>query len=230
MILIVNEKSEDCRAFDAKLGTHYPSDCACFNKISIRQIKRINPGLIVMVCRRVGEKGLGALNLIKKANLGVPIVLFGCAEAKLPPAFGDLVILNAAGFSELIGLIGMYEPDSLNWDDRIAAIQKYIRENIRNIHTAGDIPKELCLHPRRLRFEFKKRTGKTIQQFIMDARLEAIRSILLATLLEEASCFALALEFGYSNDSSIHTFIQTHTGFSLSDYHRKLLEANKLGT
>ncbi len=224
MILIINESNAECKGFRQKLSPHFESQCLCYDYITAKRLREIAPRVILMARGKDDEKILRTLKTVHKALPGTLVFFYDDSGAGIPPDTRFPVTLLASDFGSLIDGIRQFEADNVEWKKRICEVERYIKENIKNIHTAGDIPRELHFESRIFTNEFKYRTGKNLREYMNAVRLELVTKILHDAPLNGANYYAIALRCGFKSDSSLATFIQRQTGMNLGKFHSYVLQ------
>ena len=111
----------------------------------------------------------------------------------------------------LIDLMNQYNENMSNMDSigrSVLDIEKYIRENFNKNISITDIAEKVFVTPNYLSYLYKSRTGKTINQYIQDLRMEEARRLLSESHLKIGS---IARQLGFANQTYFtRLFTKTH--------------------
>ena len=109
---------------------------------------------------------------------------------------------------------------SFDIDNRVATARTFIENNIMLGITYHDVAAHLNLSARQLNRDFKKHTGKTIEQIINDERVKYIKSLLRSN----RSLASIAEEVGFSTEYSMNRFFKRYEGVSLGVWRQQILK------
>lgn len=107
--------------------------------------------------------------------------------------------------------LGVSLPESLekNADPRLVTAKRYIDQNKDKIITCEDIAKECCLSRKQLSRIFKKYTGMTLTEYLIDSRVRYSKKLVLN---RELSIKEISFKLGFESESSFVSFFKRHCG------------------
>lgn len=106
----------------------------------------------------------------------------------------------------------------------IGKVISYIDQNIDKELSCEDIANHVFLNPIYLTRIFKKETGLSLSEYLLQQRLKLARDLLSKTNMPVS---AVAAHVGYSNFSHFSRMFRKYTGLSPVDFRRRLLETER---
>lgn len=97
----------------------------------------------------------------------------------------------------------------------IRSIEKYIGDNYRKNITINSIASSVYLTPQYLCILYKKETGKTINDFITEVRIEAAKELLKNPTLK---LYEIADSIGYNDPNYFAKVFKKYVGYTPSEY------------
>lgn len=171
-------------------------------------LKKAALGVASMMSRQHGQTTLEMSVLIKK--------ILNCRyegdirnlylEAKVQELL--LLALEQLGVAEAMTGDIMLRPDDI---ERIRRAHDYLSEHIDESCTLKELARKVGTNDFKLKRGFKKLYGTTVYDFLIDARMEKAKTLLLET---DTSVHDIAFITGYKNISGFITAFKKKTGYS----------------
>ena len=220
MILIINEKEQNCLEFHNALSPPFLVRCLCYDDVTVQNLKSPEPSIIILVSNDICEKRISVLCTIRDSVPKAQIVLYGLqSSAPLPEELQGLTIVRALDFESLLAILSSSESNNVDWKSLVLPDAKFILNNIRNIHRVSDISTARYVKSRRYADEFTLWIGKAPQEYIHFHRFELIKGELSKHNPQDVKYFSVAYDCGYTSLSGLESFVSRHTGMSLADFH-----------
>lgn len=128
----------------------------------------------------------------------------------------EKIILN----SKYISDIEEYFKDYNN-NEVVIKVKNYINKNYMNDISVGDIAESIFLNPGYLCTLFKKETGLTIINYIMEYRIRKSMELLK---IRELKISDISIRVGYKNISYFNSIFRQKTGFTPNQYRKRIYE------
>ncbi|HJA92209.1 MAG TPA: response regulator [Candidatus Eisenbergiella merdipullorum] len=115
-------------------------------------------------------------------------------------------------------LLDSYQTELNSLDSKgriIYETEQYILNHLGEEISVHQIADSVYLSPTYLCYLYKKKTGKTLKQFIVDSRMEKARSLLLDTNMKIGD---IAASLGYSNQNYFARLFASHYGVTPSSF------------
>lgn len=161
-----------------------------------------NPAGVAAPCRRLAQGCLQHLQVPLTVHAGVP-----CAVEKLPQLVRSLYRKTADQRPQLT--------DALPEESAVQKVQKWIRGHLGDELTRETLASAVFLNPDYLGRLFKKETGCSVNDYVVRARIEEAKRLLLQT---SASIGEIAAQIGYSNFSYFSKLFKQEVGCSPNEY------------
>lgn len=143
-------------------------------------------------------------------HLHAPLYVFGgnpCAVEKLPTAVRSL-------YQEAAKRLPEAEP-SLPEESAVQKVQKFIRAHLGDNLTRETLASAVFLNPDYLGRLFKRETGCSLNDYIVQERIEEAKRLLAQT---PCSIGEIAIQIGYSNFSYFSKLFKNEVGCSPNEY------------
>lgn len=107
--------------------------------------------------------------------------------------------------------LGISLPESLekDTDPRLLTAKRYIEHNKDRIISCEDVAKECCLSRKQLSRIFKKHTGMTLTEYLIDSRVKYAKKLVLN---KEHSIKEISFMLGFESESCFVSFFKRHCG------------------
>lgn len=115
------------------------------------------------------------------------------------------------------------ENQSKTIDSRLSVAKQYIKDNRNRLITCEDVAKECCLSRKQLNRIFKKDSGETLHDYIVNVRLKYAKELLLQT---KQSIKEISFMLGFENESSFISFFKRHSDIPPGTYRTEYLLEN----
>ena len=223
MILLINDSLKQSYILQKNLVRHFTVLSVYFKSFEIEYLKDNHPDAVVFNFKRFNETKLELLKTISKRHPEIPIICFTSEQDNLFCYFKNVIVVPKNNYSILIKRLKeiiFREPD---WVEKVNEIKKYIINNISSISSVEQIVKKFDINHRKLSSEFKLKTGRSIESFIVDVRFNLVKSILCETK-ELGNYYRIARQCGLKDDSSLSHLVKITTGRTILEYHKELLK------
>lgn len=126
-----------------------------------------------------------------------------------------------ACFTNCIHLIALQFKEKQDKSNSVFTATNYIKENYKKEDLSlQEIAKHIALTPTHLCHVFKKETGKTLNQFILEIRMEEAKKLLKD---KRAKLYEVANSVGYSDSNYFAKAFKKYTGLTPTDFKEKYL-------
>ncbi len=105
-------------------------------------------------------------------------------------------------------------------DDNITSLTRYVEENLRNRIDLKRASLQCGINRTALCRLFKAQTGKTVRQFIIDARMKKAKQLLLQSSLEVKQ---ISFEVGYKSAQSFSLYFKKRIGTSPRVFRKRFM-------
>lgn len=102
-------------------------------------------------------------------------------------------------------------------DPRLSVAKDYIHNNRCRLLSSEDVAKECCISRKQLDRIFKNQTGRTVHDYLIAARVEYAKQLLLG----EKSVKEICYDLGFENESGFVSFFKRHCGMPPGAYRKE---------
>lgn len=100
----------------------------------------------------------------------------------------------------------------------IAVVRNLIIQRVADISNPQDVATLLGMSYHTLRKEFRRKTGKTLGKFIIQARIKKAKQLLTTT---DLLCFEVSYAVGFTREDVAARTFKEHTGMTMQGYRRR---------
>lgn len=182
----------------------YPHRLAGEEKLNMEVLSIFQQDILQMVYAYLEQKDIQAHQLFKD------------------PQSQELYRNSVSNVDQMSRWISFFISKAVDYMNEIAESQSvvnkvkaYIHANLKNDLSRDEIANQVFLNPDYLNRVFKKSTGMSLTEYIIDARIKKSQMLLSSTNLPVSS---VAAEVGYDNLTYFSKLFKKVTGFSPSDY------------
>ena len=130
--------------------------------------------------------------------------------------------LNHEIWTVLVNMVKEYKKEN-PYSKQINYCLTYIDSHFNEKITLADLAEKLDLHPCYLATLFKKETGKTFGDYIMDIRIKTSKALLTQT---DYTYSQIAYSLAFCSQSHFTKTFHKHTGFTPKEYRMKFYNTN----
>lgn len=119
---------------------------------------------------------------------------------------------------ELIEFLASYSYETEKTPNIVRKLETYIEENLQEELTRSDLAARVFLHPDYLSHIFKEKTGMSISDYIIHARLERAKVLLRST---EGRISEVSQQVGYTNTAYFTKLFKRATGMTPKEFRKE---------
>jgi len=107
----------------------------------------------------------------------------------------------------------------------IQEVKAFINMNMRDVHTQEDIAKRFNYSVETLRKDFRRKEGRALHEFILRARIEMAKKLLIQT---DFPCKEICFKVGFKREDSGARSFKENTGVPMKEFRMKYRNGEKL--
>ena len=97
----------------------------------------------------------------------------------------------------------------------ISLIRKYVRQNLKRVHTISDVAFQFEMSAETLRKTFRRKGGESLSEYIIAEKLKYVKKQLVDT---DLFCFEILYEAGFLREDSAARTFRAKTGLTMQQY------------
>ncbi len=171
--------------------------------------------------KRATEKRFNLVRLDSTLQINLKSIIYSLESSANSNEFGSKLLSNSL-FIQLIIYLNrihienMYEndPSLSKYDEQICEILEYINNNLHNNLSVGEISKKFYISNYHLMHKFKKETGYTVYNYILQKKLIAAKDLIKCG----NPIVKTSLQFGFNDYSSFLRSFKKLFGISPKDF------------
>ena len=121
-------------------------------------------------------------------------------------------------------LINASEMENTSYSTRIRNILQYIQNNFQQDISLETVADTFWIHKVYLAKIFKQETGKSVNEYIRNVRIEKAKELLLK---EHIKINEIVTATGFNNPQSFYTIFKKYVGMAPGEYREKMLNSRK---